>query len=312
MTLPIAGAGTMHNAHSWAACAGPLNVSIVTRVKNRKAHLMESLPTWLKLPVAEIVIVDWGSDDSDLAQYVDFLGDDRVILVRRNAGEFERSRAWNVGINQASAEWVFLLDCDVKVTGNVFADPMFAVPNYGNYYRPYADRYLPSLYGCCIVLKEHWQAIGGFDEDLVGWGWEDVDFYRRLDAKGYREVTLPAGHFKPIAHADEERTAHHAQKDLPLSVAANAYRSLQVAGIALTTCDLGTIHRDGASIRAGSYEQTIAYRQSPAAIERLVKSRGFSALVRQFNGFDTPTGVLDLFASKEFRALQRRQRWTST
>lgn len=308
MTLPIGSTGTLQTLGDTSAPTGPLNVSIVTRIKNRKGHMLEALPTWLKLPVAEIIVVDWGSSDADLRKYIDFLDDDRIVLVTRDESEFQRSRAWNIGIAQASAEWVFLLDCDVKVMGPVFADPMFAVPNYGNFYRPYTDRYLPSLFGCAIVLKEHWQAVGGFNEDLIGWGWEDVDFCRRLVAKGYREVTIPAGHFQPLPHADEDRTAHHREKDLRLSVAANAYRASQVADIELSTTDLGTLHRSGADVRAACYQQTISYRQPSAAIQRLVESREFSALVKKFNVFDTPIGVLELFNTDEFKALARRKK----
>ncbi len=312
MTLPIASTGTLQMTYGVAAPTGPLNVSIVTRVKNRKGHLLEALPTWLKLPVAEIVIVDWGSSDADLRQYIDFLGDDRVVLVSRSEGEFQRSKAWNVGINQASAEWVFLLDCDVKVAGPVFADPMFGVPNYGNFYRPYTDRYLPNLFGCAVVLKEHWQVVGGFNEDLVGWGWEDVNFYRRLAAKGYREVTLPAGQFQPIPHADEERTAHHQAKNLRVSVAANAYRASQVASIALTTTETGTLHRSGVNVRATHYQQTITYRRPLREIVSLIESPAFERLVKKYNVFEaSPTGVLDLFETDEFKVLARRK-WGRT
>jgi hypothetical protein len=308
MTLPIASPGILHAAPYAAPARGAaLNITIVTRLRDRKAHLVESLPTWLRLPVAEIVIVDWSSREGDLADLVRYLDDPRVKVVRvEGRPTFERAAAWNLGILHASAEWVFLLDADVKVVGSPLADQVFAVPNYEQYFRPYSDKYLPHLFGCGIVLKDHWQAVGGFNESLVGWGWEDVDFYRRLQRYGLREVTLSSSHYEPLPHDEEGRVAAHDEKDLAVSVARNAYRSRMTTSVSLLLRQGPTVIQGGVAIRTPHYEQIVEYRTDPAAVERLLASADFRRLAKRYAVYESPTSVERLFETDEFEQLERR------
>jgi glycosyltransferase involved in cell wall biosynthesis len=308
MTLPIASPGLLHAAPLPAQAVGaPLNIAIVTRLRDRKAHLLESLPTWLRLPVAEIVIVDWSSRDGNLADLVRYLDDPRVKVVRvEGRPTFERSAAWNLGILHASAEWVFLLDADVKVVGSPLADQVFTVPNYEQYFRLYSDKYLPHLFGCGIVLKDHWRAVGGFNEHLVGWSWEDVDFYRRLQRYGLREVTLSSSHYEPLPHDEEGRVAAHDEKDLAVSVARNAYRSRMIESIALHVAEGALVHCGGAAVRTAHYEQSVTYRADRAAIERMLASAEFRRLAKRYAVYESPTSVERLFEVYEFRQLERR------
>jgi hypothetical protein len=206
----------------------------------------------------------------------------------------------------ASAEWAFLLDCDIKVLSDPLRDPVFSVPNYEQYYRLYADRYMPHLFGCGIVLKDHWRAVGGFNEHLVGWGWEDVDFYRRLQRHGLREVTLTAMHYEALPHDAEARVANHDEKDLAVSVARNAYRSRMVESVSLHVTDDAQVCCGGTAVRTAHYEQIVAYRADRTAIEQMLASAEFRRLAKRYAVYESPTSVERLFETDEFWKLERR------
>jgi GT2 family glycosyltransferase len=49
--------------------------------------------------------------------------------------------------------------------------------------------------GSCAVRRDVYEAIGGHDEDFVGWGGEDVEFLDRLETRNvFRGAWMPAIH----------------------------------------------------------------------------------------------------------------------
>ena len=40
-----------------------------------------------------------------------------------------------------------------------------------------------------VVTRKTWDAVGGFDERFVGWGWEDVAFRCAVETVTGRELT---------------------------------------------------------------------------------------------------------------------------
>jgi glycosyltransferase involved in cell wall biosynthesis len=214
----------------WSSVNGYYDVSIVTRLKNRKEHLVQTLPTWLTKPVREIIIVDCGSKDGDIEEYVRYLDDERIKIVKYHHKDFNRGKAWNKGIKAVTSSWFITLDCDMRLRSNPMDDLMVKLDNDHNYYVPYNDMNdfthapnPPALFGICIVHKGQWKSVGGFREDLIGWGWEDIDFYDRLD-KYFRVVYTTPYPYEHIWHPDNFRFLNHSEKDLRLTVTNNAVR----------------------------------------------------------------------------------------
>jgi glycosyltransferase involved in cell wall biosynthesis len=207
------------------------SVSIITRLKNRKEHIVQTLPTWLTKPIKEIVIVDCGSEDGDIQQYINYLDDERIKVVKFHHDDFNRGSAWNAGILESTQPWVLTLDADMLLKHDPIFDVMIKLDNYNNFYIPKNDWNAftksdnpPALYGICLINKYQWAAVGGFNEHLSGWGWEDIDLYDRLREATYRDVYTTPHPYEHIWHPDHQRTDNHKAKDVRVTLVANAIR----------------------------------------------------------------------------------------
>lgn len=189
-------------------------ISIITTCKGRMHHLEEALPTWTSQvgDNYEVIVVDYG-DPNKSADYVEELCDHRVRAVRYEAEGFNLSHARNLGALAASpnADTLLFLDADAVLTNDSFV----------NYHRQkvlnsttYANGWVNKVAsGCCMIWKDWFFEIRGFNEIVDGWGIDDLDFYQRIEMKGYRPEGFHNG-IRLIQHSDEERVMYYAQKDI--------------------------------------------------------------------------------------------------
>ncbi|HWS75497.1 MAG TPA: galactosyltransferase-related protein, partial [Quisquiliibacterium sp.] len=68
-------------------------------------------------------------------------------------------------------------------------------------------------FGTVVCPRRAFDAIGGYDEAMRGWGGEDVDLYTRLSQIGLVDSDYPAGLLDVIRHDDDLRTRWHEIKD---------------------------------------------------------------------------------------------------
>ena len=142
----------------------------------------------------------------------------------------------NIGIRQARGEVLLLQNSEIKhVTPNVIrrlAEPVLAAPmeshfptvvawdESGEYYSYYINttHIRRPLYFCQAVNRAVVEDMRGFDEDYVGYGYDDDDFANRLSAKGIQFVF----------HEEEDVLVHHQYHeryepgDMDASMAKNA------------------------------------------------------------------------------------------
>ncbi len=286
-------------------------LSLVTRVRNRRHHLIHTLPTWLQYDIDEIVIVDWNSSDGDLRQYVDYLDRSQVKLIGvPGQACFNRGAAWNVGILHARNEWVMCMDCDVRFIENPLAESMLNLTNSNNFYRVQADWNLdtntslrPNLYGLCIINKSQWGMAGGYLECLrYGWGWEDVDFFQRLRNAKLREVFLPFDPYEHIHHDDADRTAAHAETNKRVSVVQNAYVASQVSKIDLNIRFDGWSYDNRHATRLQSHVQSVTYKMAEEIVHKLAGSdclKELAVLRNQSNRIEDVYSVVEEFSVKQ-------------
>tara|TARA_R110000868_G_scaffold386689_1_gene655050 strand:- start:263 stop:3136 length:2874 start_codon:yes stop_codon:yes gene_type:complete len=188
------------------------NVSIICACKNRYDALKISLNSWVMFDeVKEIIIVDWSSDKS-IENLLNL--DDRIKIIRVNDKKyFNLSQPLNLAASLTTGEYILKLDCDYiinpyynffenyKVNDNSFVtgNPAYKSPEYldengicsVDYSRMSADdyteyvnsysHYFKYLKGLLFVSKEHFLKIGGFDEDIESYGWEDGEIIKRLE-----------------------------------------------------------------------------------------------------------------------------------
>lgn len=155
----------------------PLDVSITVPCMNRAKFIDFTLPTWLKLPVREIIILDWSSTDN-LAEIIDKHQDGRIYRVYvPNKKTYHRTKPINTSIRFATSKFILKVDSDILITENIFEhfkldDNSYSMP-----------RYTDGIFGTCLFTKQQFNKINGYNEHLELWGFEDNDFYTRLSEK---------------------------------------------------------------------------------------------------------------------------------
>ena len=129
--------------------------------------------------------------------------------------DYNRAAAFNAGVQQARGKIIILHDNDMLVPAH-YAAEVVARAGEGHQFIDlkrfifYLDRrekvstVLQNAHGGSIAaVRETYLAIGGFDEEFVGWGGEDNDFWERAATTGatYQFGYLPMIH---LYHAPQK------------------------------------------------------------------------------------------------------------
>jgi hypothetical protein len=177
-------------------------ISIITVCMNRRPHLLASLPRVSAWPHhEEHIVVDWSSH-TPLRR--DELPDDPRIRLLRVEGEtlWHPSLAYNFAASQVRTDWIFRLDADcwvqdlepLELLQNQPADGWVARASQGG-----------SL-GAVLVRRDRFNAVGGFNELMRSYGFEDKDLIYRLEAQPEARIgDLAAEHIRFIPHNAQVR-----------------------------------------------------------------------------------------------------------
>lgn len=184
-------------------------VSIITTCKGRLDHLKECLPTWLnqgQYKDFEIVVVDYACPENT-ADYIDSLQDIRVRAIRAtDCGEyFNLSRARNIGAIESVGDVLFFIDCDTKLSKDFVRYHVEKVLVDGSFLTGW---FYGDATGSCIVHRRDCFDIKGYNEVVKGWGYDDIDFYKRLEARGIEQRGFHHG-IETIKHDDNDRVKHY-------------------------------------------------------------------------------------------------------
>ncbi len=184
-------------------------VSLVTCCRNRSENLKKALPSWLALAdVSEIVIVDWSSDTPvrrDLKPFIH--ADSRIRIVR-----VEEEQAWiltyayNAGFRCASHACILKADADIVIAPDFFDKNhlpagQFLAGNWRNVSEAQAH-----TNGFFLACKADLADVGGFNEFITSYGWDDDDLYGRLAAAGLKRSEIDPDTICHIPHDDEARS----------------------------------------------------------------------------------------------------------
>ena len=171
--------------------------SVITAIKNRtKAFFrgqerdiyknsLSSLMLSYNLPLSEIelVLIDFGSTDTDYRWIDDLKIKTNLIVVNEN---FNLGKGRNIGLRASCGNNLFFLDADMIYPSNFF-DISMRYLNEDFVYFPIsfeeANREWQSLAnGNVIVSKSNMDKIGAWVEKET-WGGEDNDFFSRTKEK---------------------------------------------------------------------------------------------------------------------------------
>jgi len=175
--------------------------SIVTTCKGRLGNLKQSLPTFVAEAAAEVVVVDYDCPEGTGRYVAEHYPQVRVVAVADKA-KFNSSHARNVGAAEATGDFLVFLDADMVIAPgfvDYLADNM-KPRSYGTFGGGVAN----SARGGCVVERALFNAVGGYDEVIEGYGGEDLDLYTRLRFLRARHVALPREYIASVIEQDQE------------------------------------------------------------------------------------------------------------
>lgn len=186
--------------------------------RNRQAHLRQAASSWSTVHgISEVILVDWGSSPP-LAPIVD---GSRVRVIRVDSErEWVLSRAYNLGIALAESEWILRVDCDHILK------PLFVEKHLGTRFMPgnrtkvaqgedskiwcgnwkqARDDNELHLNGALLMRKADFWRVGGYDERIQTYGWDDEDLFGRLEGIGLERKDLDYDMIEHVKHEDRLR-----------------------------------------------------------------------------------------------------------
>jgi glycosyltransferase involved in cell wall biosynthesis len=170
--------------------------SLVTPNRDRLEHLRQTLPSWQEsATISEIVVVDFGS--AVPIRLGDFDRPDKLRIVRvENTDRWRIGMAINVGVDLARCDYICKFDSDIAIVDEKRLAGLDLTTSFfrGDHRRAVSN-------GQVVFHRSHWQRIGGYNEWLSGYGFDDMDFYIRLRRSGVAERFLDAGMLKEITHS---------------------------------------------------------------------------------------------------------------
>ncbi len=179
--------------------------SICTAVMNRNYYLKNTLPSWSECDrVGEIVVLDWSSN-KEIRTIIDEFQDGRIVLVRvDNKKRFHQAKSKNLKIRLCSNEKILSIDSDIQILRSDFIERnrlskgMFFHGHYS------AQKHTT---GTCLIYKSDFFKVNGYNELMFSYGFEDLDFYRRLREIGIAGHTFTENkkYIHHLPHSDSER-----------------------------------------------------------------------------------------------------------
>ena len=191
--------------------AAPLGAGIVTAVRDREANLLEALSSWLSVEgLEEIAIVDWSSR-RPIADAVSEAGlrDGRLRILRVEAEpRWVLSHAFNLSFRLSRARLICKVDADVVLTADALIRNRPAPGRFvAGDYRKVSDASQHHLNGTFLAHRGDLARVGGVNEFLTAYGYDDTDLYERLLRLGGDRVTLDHATARHLAHDDASRVA---------------------------------------------------------------------------------------------------------
>ncbi len=188
------------------------SLSVITVCMNRQQHLQVTAARVAESPHhQEHLVLDWSSSEP-LRR--DQLPDDSRIRLERVEGEprWNLCRAYNIAAKLARGDIFLKLDADCwpeHIDQDLHLKTLSDVCWFGSG----SDGRL----GQFLMSRSAFEAVGGFNELLVGYGFDDKDLKARLQSLGFVIELLPEASLGVIPHSIHERVSRTDVDDLRTS-----------------------------------------------------------------------------------------------
>ena len=201
-----------------------ITVSVITAVRNRTDRLQANISTWLDdYGIDEVVVVDWGSDTPIKLEWP------RTVVVRAEATIWNWETALNLAAKVAYGNVLLQLDVDYCLYGDFVAAHIQSVEAGKSFVAGYSgearndnERHLSGL---LMVSRPDFEVVGGYNENLMGYGYGDQDITKRLRIAGLTRHSFDYNKVEHIAHGDKMRMTDCRNETCEQSIRRNKWRA---------------------------------------------------------------------------------------
>lgn len=195
-------------------------VSIISVCMNRNVNLERVFPSWLSSGAREIVIVDWNSKPPirDMIRKLEREHSRSSahspivkIITITNVDTWVLTKSFNAAARVASSQWLLKLDADIKLDTDCIKEfescevhKMF----YAGDWKCADDENGQKLNGVMYVARDDFLNVGGYNEYIETYGYDDCDLYGRLEKAGLSRMLIPLSKLAHIPHSNELRMSN--------------------------------------------------------------------------------------------------------
>tara|TARA_B100002019_G_scaffold106768_1_gene91764 strand:+ start:2425 stop:3168 length:744 start_codon:yes stop_codon:yes gene_type:complete len=194
-----------------------MKISFLTSVMNRTHHLKKTYIENIKTCVSykgendiEFVLLNYNSKD-DLCDFVkcndfDLYDIDFKYIHNKTAKYFDMSHTKNILGKYASGDVLCWLDADNFICDNFvgFIHQHF-LKNTNTILSVEYSKKTKGMCGRIVISKNNFLKIGGYDQEMKGWGYEEMDFTKRATLAGLYKANIPLKYLDKLDHTQEER-----------------------------------------------------------------------------------------------------------
>lgn len=198
-------------------------ISIIIPCKGRLSHLRECLPNVLSQTYQDlqIIVIDFACPEKTKKNIAKGFGKDlRLECHRANVGNhWNLSESRNMGFAYSLGDRLLFLDADT-ILKPTFIEMAVKQLNESTFVTGLIE---PPWNGCgCLFVNRYdFKKVRGYNEALTGWGYEDIDMYKRLEGIGLKRNSFDYTLIENIPHEDDTRNAYHNNKDKYQTLAEN-------------------------------------------------------------------------------------------
>lgn len=310
-------------------------VSLVGVCMGRHDTVKKTAPAWLKVKdVNEIILVDWSSDPPLEPVVRQIPGGQHIKVIRVNGEDsWVLSRAYNLAVKAAGYSHVIRTDCDYQVGEDFVAahsklmedsessavgdtsttgdeDPLRDGKHFfaGNYNLARNENEV-HLNGAVFIRRKDFLDIGGYDERIQTYGWDDEDLYNRLDKAGLRKMNISYDHVSHVQH-DNAGRGQSSVKFVTVEIDLNSLLLSKLKPWSKHAESATTYHTKAVSQSANSI--VIEAKQKPKSLRDLVSQESYEeawaeALGRRLHdSYSVPWDIIANLPIKEKELLLRR------
>jgi len=197
-------------------------ISVIVTCMDRESHLLISLKSWLDLDIVDdVIIVDWCSKSKlyNNYEFKKILKNKKLTLLEVvDQKYFSLSKSLNLATDFCKNEVILKVDADYICLDeswlydlnikNKLLKESYDYMIHGSW------QFNKELSGLCLFNKSNFPF---YREELKGWGWEDIDMYRRMKDKTEKLIEIiffnVEKYVSHIPHPNTIRTNNYQEKN---------------------------------------------------------------------------------------------------